>query len=508
MAASDDLFELIKKLDQSERQRIRRFAMLARDDGSPPHYLKLFEDLSKLKQYDEKLFREAHGEEGYAASYPQNKVYLYNLILEALRGQRKHAKAEKPKDFQIRERIEEVHLLKQKMLFDQSLRRLEKARKEAERYQYFELLLEILKALRTHINEHPDKDYIKNLREILEQIDWVGEQIRINCQLLRLRDEFFLAARSGVVDATEPGSWTDATSQIMVLKAQLEKDSPWPASVEARTNVHLSLALQRQIVGDLDGAWENHRAVYVIWRDLDDFRDVRRIQYHKIIYNYLAISIAARKRADFIEALEFLEKGPFHSPDERADSKQNAVYIRLQYFLSHGEWEDAISIEVEFRKMPEWVTEKMQRPRLLAFYMSFARLHVILDSPKAAKSYLSYFDEEHQEGIHDDKWAEAKVLEVLIQFGTQDHDTLESRIRSARRYVAKMEKAPAYFGVFLGSLNAMLNIPGEERKQEWEKLLAKITAVAGPLPYDSGFHLLQAWIMSQRHGVKIREILK
>jgi hypothetical protein len=508
MWASDDLFELIKKLDHVERQRLRRFAMLARDDGSPPHYLKLFEDLCKLKQYDEKLFRENNSEEGYAASFPQNKVYLYNLILDSLRSQRKHAKAEKPKDFQIRERIEEVHFLKQKMLFEQSLRRLEKARKEAEKYQYYELLLEILKHLRTHVNEHPDKDYLKDFREILEQIDWVGEQIRINCKLIRLRDELFLAARSGAVDVEEATSEPDVHAQVMAMKALLEKPSGWPTSVEAHTNAHLCLALERQIVGDLEGAWENHRAVYVLWRDLDDFREVRRNQYHKILYNYLTVSIAARKRVDFIEALEFLEKGRYHSLDERADAKQNAVYIRLQYFLSYGEWDNALNIEGEFRQKNDWVTERMQRPRLLAFYMSFARLHVILDNPKMAKSYLSYFDDEHQEGIHDDKRAEAKVLEVLIQFGTQDHDILESKIRSARRYIAKMDKAPAYFGVFLSGLNGILNVRQEDRKGEWDKLLGKISAVAGPLQYDSGFYLLQAWVMGKRHGVKISEILK
>lgn len=502
MGPSDDLFELIKKLDQGERQRLRRLAMLARDDGSPPHYLKLFDDLLKLKQYDEKAFREAHREEGYEASFPQNKIYLYNLILDALRGQRKYVKSEKPKDFQIRERIEEAHLLKQKMLFDQSLKQLEKAKKEAERHQYLELLLEILRLLRTYTNEHPDKDYIRNFRDILAQIDWVGEQIRINCRLLRLRDELFLVARSGAPDP----AIMDVHAQVLAMEDALKRDAPWPRSVEAQTNYHLAIALHYQLGGNIQAAWNHHREVYVLWRAEHDFREVRRTQYIKILHNYLTISIAARKQVDFIEALEFLEKGSFTSPDERAESKQNAMYVRLQYFLTYREWDNALRVEDEFRLKKEWVTEKMQRPRLLSFYIGFARLHLILDNGQKAKHYLSYFEEEHLEGIHDDKLAEAKVLQVLLRYGAIQDVDLEARIRAARRYVAKKEKAPAYFGVFLGALDGVVKVSADARREAWGQMLDKLKASVRQLPYDGGYYLLQSWIIAQRDAMRLQDV--
>ncbi|MFN8394552.1 MAG: hypothetical protein U0176_07765 [Bacteroidia bacterium] len=498
------MFELIKTLDKGDRSRVRKYAMLSRDDISPPHYLVLFDDLCKQEEpYEEKAFKEKFRKQPYYASFPQNKIYLYNLILDSLKGERKYAKQEKPKDLQIRERIEEAHLLKQKVLVDQSVKRLEKARKDAERYQYYEVQLDILKLLRSHTNEYPERNYSTSMQAILDQIEWVGEQIWINCKLLRLRDELFVAVRSGVV--------TDKVhavhDQLIALREKMAPSPDRPVNVEACTNFHFAMSLYHIANQNALGAWEEVHQIYLTWRDLEDFREVRRLQYRRILYNYLGLSIAARRQEHIVEALDLLEKGQFQNPDERTEAQQDGAYIRLQYYLSFGQWEDALEVEAEFRAREEaWVKAPMSRNRVLAFLMSFARLNLMLGKEEAVKEYLSYFSEEHEQGIHDDKLAEARVWGVLNIYGRPDAD-IENAIRSARRFIGAKSKAPAYYDAFLKDLVAIMNRAVSENRAAWDELLENLDKAASQVPYDGGFYLMRAWAMAQRDGRPIRDYL-
>lgn len=503
MASSDDLFELVRSLDKTDRNRVRRFALLARDDGSPPQYLMLFDELCKLDTYDERQFRLQHKHAGFEASFPQNKIYLYNLILDALRGERKYAKLEKPKDLQIRERIEESYLLKQKALMSQSVKRLEKARKEAERYQYYEVLLDVLKLLRTHTNEYPEQNYVAALQEIIRQIDWLGDQIWLNCRIIRLRDELFLAARSGVINEQVEIAY----HELLKLKDTVEASTEWPVNLEAFTNFHFALSLYFLVKGDSKSAWSEQHQVYILWRDLEDFREVRITRYRRLLYNYLGMSIQVGEEKHIVEALESLERGPFQNQDEQLDAKQDGAYLRLQYFLSFSQWDNALAVEAEYREGKEgWVNYKMSRNRLLAFNMSFARLNLMVAREEAARHYLGFFSDEHQEGIHDDKLVEARVLGVLILFGKSDAD-IENAIRAARRFIKTKPQAPAYYDVFLKGLSGILNKLESERRPFWDELIRKVEESAGQVTYDGGFHLIRAWAKSQRDGKRLQDYI-
>jgi hypothetical protein len=511
--AVTDLYILVQRLDKAERDRVIANAKRGKKEG-PIVYLDLFEDLCKAASYtSDKVFLAANKQASYAKSFAQMKAYLFDFILDALRSHRTRAGEEKPKDFQIREWIEEAHILRGKLLFDQSYHRLEKARTEAEACQFYELLLETLKLMRTYMNEQPEKDSAVALQAILQRIGEVGYLIHLNCQLLTVRDELFgFLRRSAVHDANMRDGLLAKIERITAL------DALKSTSVEAKTNHHLCLALFTWLEGELQQAWQHHHEVYLLWRDAGEFAKARKVQQSKLLNNFLTTSIAAGESTDFIDALEMLEKAAYTNPEAQAEATQNTAYIRLQYFLSKAEWDNALKIEEEFLKKPIWATLKSNTSRLQMFYLSFARLYFIIGDAKNARKYLRRLDAERTPGIHDDKWGEAIVLGVLLSYSevpdAQPKATkpkekdIVNQVRSARRAMKLLYNPAVYLDELLQGIKRIANLPEDKRIAAWRGLSLTLRTQVGREQYDSASQLFLAWIQSQVEGKPLSQVLR
>jgi hypothetical protein len=509
MAASD-LHVLIKSLDKAECSRVRKNAKAAKKDGTK--YLELFDALSQLETYTtDKAFLSARKEAPYRRSFPQMKGYLFDFILDALRSYRTRMPVEKARDFEIRDLIEEAQILRSKLLLAPSLQRLEKARAEAVACQHYELLLETLKLIRTHLNEQAQKDKAKELQGTLQSILEVGALIHLNCQLIVFRDELFTYVRRN--SNPDPALLSQLSEKIANIKILGALES---GSLEAKTNHHLSFALYEWINGEKVLSWQHHHTVFLLWRNAVDFAKERKVQHIKLLNNFLTTSIAAGQSEDFIDALEILEKCAGPSVESRAESKQNTAYIRLQYYLSRAEWENALTLEEEFNEKPTWVTQKTNVPRLQVFYLSFACLHFVLDDHKNAHKYLDRFDEECVSSVHDDKRAEAIALRLIISFCNPrkvvDLSAVESDIindiRAARRGLRRLYNPAPYLDELLRGLKKLANTVENRRPNLWKKLHAKIKGIGGSEQYDSASQLFIAWLQSKADGMPLRTLLQ
>jgi hypothetical protein len=516
--AAADLFNLVKRLDKAERDRVKANAKRNKREGDTV-YMDLFDDLVKVRCYTtDKAFKALHSQASYAKSFAKIKEYLFDFILDALRSYRTRAGEEKPRDFQIRELIEEAHLLRGKLLYQHQLHCLEKALADAEECQYYELLLEVLKQLRTHLSEHASKERAEQLQGTLQRIGQVGKLIDLNCQLLVFRDELFgIVRRNANPDAQVQAVLSEKLEELDRLQAL------GSSSIEAKTNHHLCHALYHWILGDRVQAWTHHHEVYLLWQMGADFARARSVQHIKLLNNFLTTSIAAGKSANFIDALDFLERNAGPSADAKAESIQNTAYIRLQYFLSKADWENAQKIEAEFNAKPEWVTHKTHTPRLQIFYLSFARLHFVLGDFKQALRYLGRFEDERIPNLHQDKCAEAIVLRVLISFvepklqtkkkkaanaeeSQADPDIL-NEIRSARRALKKLGHSSPYLDDLLKGLKGVANLDVKKRQGAWTNLQKALRKKIGSESYDSASQLFLAWIQSQQEGKPLGQLL-
>ena len=130
----DNLFVLVKSLTKSEKRQFRLYVgrMGSNEDSK---FLNLFQLLDKINRYDEKVILKR----GIVTKQQLSnlKAHLYKQILISLRMNPAHKNIR----IQIREQLDFATILYQKGLYKQSLKVLEKAKIQAQRWSPEQLAL-------------------------------------------------------------------------------------------------------------------------------------------------------------------------------------------------------------------------------------------------------------------------------------------------------------------------------------------------------------------------------
>src|SRR5688500_17153020 len=85
MKVTDDLLQLIKSLDQTEKRYFKIFATMHVKGSDDNKYVKLFDAIDKQNEYNEEQIREQFKDEKFLIQLHVAKNYLYNIILKSLR---------------------------------------------------------------------------------------------------------------------------------------------------------------------------------------------------------------------------------------------------------------------------------------------------------------------------------------------------------------------------------------------------------------------------------------
>ena len=130
MKSSDEIFRLIKTMNRKEKLFFRKkaLAFYTDEDGN---YRKLFDDISiqaeESDEYDEKRIKEGEYSGKFMKNLSVHKNYLYSMILESLELYNRDSKH----TVAVRNLLSQAELLYDKMLYDQSLKLIQRAKKLA-----------------------------------------------------------------------------------------------------------------------------------------------------------------------------------------------------------------------------------------------------------------------------------------------------------------------------------------------------------------------------------------
>jgi hypothetical protein len=129
---SDHLFRLIKSLSKNEKVYIKRNASFHMLRGQKNNYIRLFDALDRMKEYDEpQLIKKFSGEQ-FVRTLPAARNYLFHVILRNLESYNSSIRSE------IRGCLNQVEILVEKGLTDPCLKIIAKAEALALKYNLTE----------------------------------------------------------------------------------------------------------------------------------------------------------------------------------------------------------------------------------------------------------------------------------------------------------------------------------------------------------------------------------
>lgn len=496
-----DLQNLVHALSPSEMARVRDFLK------KNSHAARMLDDLREAPPCrKEEFLKEANARKReYVPNFPFNKGYLIGRILDAVRSQRQRGGTDKSIHLQVPEQIADAEFLHDKMLYDLCLKRLDKALKTARKYELHEDWAKIIRFKARLLNARQSKGHAEQVGKLYTELRDLGQKIENKYAMLELRSRLFARVRG--LPQLRTSAETEAVREIM--NDPLLRNVETCLSFDAKLNFHFAHALYYQLDFDLEAAHQHHLEVYRLWKKHPHFKKSRGTDFRNTVNNYLSLCNSVRKFDDFVEALTAMERGPFHSIDEEAEVRQNALFIRMQHFIARGKWDDAAAIEDAFKAGLDFFGHKLIPSRTMAFYMSFARLNLIQGDLKKAMRWNQRILAMDNPTIRQDLRLNALLFSMILYYEMGQTGALANRYRVVMR---AFKKANLYGG-YERLVNKFLHqLPGIADGQALLEAFSRLEAELLNLGSDprerhaQGFHFTLRWLGAKVTDRSMKEI--
>ncbi len=328
MENQDELFQLIRSLNKSEKKFFTQYVNLY-EKGSSPIYLQLFDFLNNETGYSEERIFKKFRDPQFKKTYAVTKHYLKNLIVKTLR----HSDLTVREDRDLTVYVLDIKRLMAKGLFSMAKRMIEKLKEEAEKDEKLQDGIHLIAMQRGLISMGYYKNEPEvNLDKLDEEEEMLIEKIRQLREVMNSSIKLF-----GLMNYEMGADPNEVLKEIETLgrKKTLRKFEELQSAKAKHTYLQF-WALYYCALGDYKKYLEfaNKKLEFVKNEKLPPTVS----NWLVLAYNhYLAASLLTNDFSDFEPRLKFLESMELTSQFHDADRFQTVSIFALLYAIKKND---------------------------------------------------------------------------------------------------------------------------------------------------------------------------
>lgn len=496
-----------------EKAESRYFRLLSRLQQGKKSYEYLYDEVIKAKDigdYDETQIRKKLDKEGKvpARNFSATKNYLFDTLLRSMRLLNENTNV----DGRIIKWQQEAQLLYNRGIWSKSLERLNEAKKLAEKYQRFTLLLDILNLeINLTFMYPPQGDSLEErMARLSEEKEAAIEGLAKENEYTKARNQLFVLYLSRSVSLRE---------QDIKLLGELKETPALKApgrflSFQSELLYHQSWGLIHRLQGvNLQPMRSHFKKMLDVWEKYPHFLKESPRQYKLAIFNYLS---ACHNAKDYSEFEGFLEKAldvESMSIIERVSDFHDYYHYKLLFLLNTGKYEAAWQLASELEeKIADYNRRRypLRKNKLLALYHNIAMLLFVTEQYSEAAKWSKKIRKELRDAtIRIDIQYFSRVLQLIIMFEREEDDKLDSRTP----YLMKLLKADEMLLEFDETVLRYIRklsrsrIPYKDR-EIYGAFLEDIEALESKLKMTCGQKEVKLWVRSKLTGRAMADLLR
>ncbi len=467
MRPSDNLFDLIRSLNPSEKRHFNLYAQ-RHIVGEENNYLKLFETIDKQEEYDEAALKKKFRTEKFVQQIHVAKNYLYTLILKSLNEYHTVDSA----NIQLRELLSSAEILFGKGLYKQASKILSKLKEKAYRDEKQIYVLEVIVlenkiAFALQDMEAAKKVIIQgsNEEEKLLQDYQDARQYKYLSDKLKI----FIKTK-GIVKGEE-----DTRELKSIIEHPLLNNEQKAISYSTKYSFYYVYSKYFSVKEDYKHAYPYcNKLVHLIESNPEQIS--KNPQAYLLALNHLlAILKELRKFDEFEVALKKLKS--VQSKTIHFQSRAFAYTFIHEWNLSFytGKYQQCISLipflEEGLQKYDNQITSDLK----LLFYFNLFYGYFVLGHYQQAIKWLNKILNDKRTEIRQDIRNFGMVTNIILHYEMKDYDLLEYLIRSAQRLLEKNKDAHKFELLVLMYMKRLIKASSpEEQRKTFMKLRNKL----------------------------------
>ncbi len=444
-------------------------------------------------------------------SFKDSKTYLYEMLLKSLRDQHEEAS----KEYIIKKNLQEAKVLEWRGMPDAAIEKYKLALKDAKKYHAHTYAIDILKNYIMLSTQFSSKNYVEDINALINEYEQEILFAKQEAAIFSLYSQAFTLVRTQKNFIDDPRK-----DQISKLSKGLEKIGDVPNRFFSQIFWHSTKASLSVLEKDSKSAHKYYLLIVKIWEQEENKHLKEEYLRSFIIFlgNCLTYCVSNKDHGSFDKYLEVLRDIKPKNFDDEAEHFQSLVYVRQFNYLNQGKLDEAIQLTNEIEKGLAKFGSKINKARVRTLRFNMMLANFGLEKYDQALSHLAPLIEKssHREDIG----TVAKLFELIIQYKLQNHDNLDTRVRSLSENLKYSENLHDFERTVLKHMSKLIKIQQTfahaHKKQAIETQTAfevfyndLITLKSeGNFLKPTGFDAIMLWVRSNKERISFQDLLK
>ncbi|MBA3704903.1 MAG: hypothetical protein H0W84_03080 [Bacteroidetes bacterium] len=448
MKPGNELFELIKSLNQTEKRFFKMYAS-RHVIGRKTSYSKLFDAIEKQNSYDEeKIIKKFKGQK-IVKFFASEKYYLYNMVLDSLNIYH----AESSVEYMLSRMLHFSEILYKKSLYEQCAKILERTEKIAWKYEQFFELQKILSKKRKLIYKNPfikQKDVESLIENTFIDQEKVLESQRNVYNYDRLSQTIFsIYKKIGTVRKDE-----DLEKIKKIFSNPLLKDVTEAHSYDALRYFYSCHVVYNDVVRNDENNFLYATKLIEHAENNPERREENLEGYIASLNGFLIICVRLKKLKDFantinkLKELNTLDKVK-RSPDLQFRIFEAIVTHELDLHIKTADFENAIPLITEIEKKLTFFGENINKAHQITIYFNIVAIYFGSGKYREALRWLNRILNEGTENTREDVAGLVRIINLIIYFELNNILQLPYLLKSTFMYLSKRKRIYKFEGIML-----------------------------------------------------------
>ena len=424
---SNKLYRLIKSLSGSEKRYFKLF--INQNEGKRNKYVSLFDAIEAQAVFDDEALKRVvyPNEPIQSRKYSELKSYLYDAILRSLQFYDEKTSI----DFKLKNMLQSVRVLYKRSLFEDCMDNLQKAKKQAYKYERYKAVLEILSWEKDIAYAKSDIDYLNKEIEVISQEEafCLNQLATIN----RYRNLFFqllIGLRKNTLQSEE---WVGELNQkIEAIKVEnIEKIS----SHRAKILYYRVLAFYYFSNSDNIKFYQTNKALVKLMESNTTLLKEDLSEYISTLSNLSLSSGKLRKYDEVLECLAKFKKLKPNTLDDELKIHRQYYAIKFQICIIKGDFVEGLrELNIHLNEVKKFDDQLFERS---SFYFQYFYICYGAAQYDRALEYLNNWLSLPKTVERQDLQSFARILNLIIHYEMGNNLLLDSLLRSTYRFLNK-----------------------------------------------------------------------
>jgi hypothetical protein len=481
LKTSEDIFLLIKSMSKTEKSYFKKF--FTKVQGEENNYLKLFDEINRQKNYNERAIKEKFSKESFGKNLTFTKNYLYNLLLESLESYHK----EQSDNIKLNSLISRIDVLFNKNLLPLAVKLVEKSKRIAYLTRSYPQLLTIInweKKLAL-VTLSPDK-FEAGIDNIYEEEKNIFKTLSNLTEYKYLSDKLHGITAKGDIFRNKE----DKIKAENIIANPLFRDEGLAISRNAKYFFYHTLSTYYFTVYDYNAAYINLKKLITIFESDDNKLVWDRYNYFITLQNlshcafilekYSEVKLLLDKTGKLIEAENLLPE------DYIFYIKIRSFILNLNYFKITQKFDKALKFIENNKNLLDTLQGIRDEEIKNIAYITICSLYTQSGDFEKALHWNNLIINNSNPDIRSDIYCAARIIDLIIHYELNNLDNLYYSLKSAHRYLSSRHKVYKFEDKILQSIKEIAKTgPGNELRELFSDLRNDLVEIfKDPLEYQ------------------------